>query len=241
MFLVSCGNTKSSDNISRDTQKDTQSKKVLVFTKTVGWRHKSIETGAQTFKDFGKTHNLKVTHTEDSLHFVRKSLAQYDAVVFLNTTGNILDTNGQKAFEKYIQNGGSFLEVHSAVDIEYDWPWYGKLVGGYFESHPNNPNLRSAIVQKAQPHPTTKHYDANFTTQDEWYNFKGINPEVHTVLTLDESSYEGGTNGDFHPIAWYHHYNGGKGYYIGGGHDKKKYSEPDFKQELQQALFWCLE
>jgi type 1 glutamine amidotransferase len=243
LFLFSaCAKTNSTAIADVLKVEQTQMKKVLVFTKTLGWRHKSIETGVATFKEFGRKHMLVVEHTEDSLVFSRKRLDQYDAIVFLSTTGNVLDKAGQDAFEKYIQKGGSYLGVHAAADTEYDWPWYGRLVGGYFESHPNNPNLRKATVDKtANSHKSVAHYPKSFSREDEWYNYKNINPAVTTVLTLDESTYEGGTNGNFHPIAWYHLYDGGKAFYTGGGHTKEAFAEEGFRRHLEEALQWCLE
>ncbi|MFC4633642.1 ThuA domain-containing protein [Dokdonia ponticola] len=224
------------------TEKQTQTKKVLVFTKTLGWRHKSIETGVATIKDFGKTHNFVVEHTEDSTHFSTAFLPQYDAIVFLSTTGNVLDDDAQKKFEKYIQGGGSYLGIHAAADTEYDWPWYGKLVGGYFESHPNDPNIRKAtIIKTTNKHRSTSHFETSFSRDDEWYNYKEINPEITALLNLDETSYEGGTNGKKHPIAWYHLYDGGKAFYTGGGHTKESYNEVGFRKHLEEAMLWCLE
>ena len=243
LFLFSaCAKTKTTAITEVSTIERSQMKKVLVFTKTLGWRHKSIETGVETFKDFGRKHNFVVEHTEDSLLFSRKPLNQYDAIVFLSTTGNVLDEVGQDAFEKYIQGGGSYLGIHAAADTEYDWPWYGKLVGGYFESHPNNPNLRTAMVEKTvNTHRSVTHYSDSFSREDEWYNYKNINPTVTTVLTLDEGTYKGGTNGDFHPIAWYHYYDGGKAFYTGGGHTKEAFAEDGFRMHLEEAILWCLE
>ena len=224
------------------TEKQTQTKKVLIYTKTLGWRHKSIETGISTIKDFGKTHNFVVKHTEDSTHFSTAFLPQYDAIIFLSTTGNVLDDDAQKKFEKYIQGGGSYMGIHAAADTEYDWPWYGKLVGGYFESHPNDPNIRKATVEKtANKHRSTTHFETSFSRDDEWYNYKEINPAITTVLQLDETSYEGGTNGKNHPIAWYHQYDGGKAFYTGGGHTKESYAEAGFRKHLEEAILWCLE
>jgi type 1 glutamine amidotransferase len=242
ILLTACAKTKTIATTRVSTVEQTQMKKVLVYTKTLGWRHASIETGLETFKAFGQAHNFTVEHTEDSLLFKRKLLFQYDAIVFLSTTGNVLDGAGQDAFEKYIQGGGSFLGIHAAADTEYDWPWYGKLVGGYFESHPNDPNIRTASVQKtANRHKTVAHFSDTFSRNDEWYNYKNIDPSVTTVLTLNESSYEGGTHGDFHPIAWYHYYDGGKSFYTGGGHTKEAFAEDGFRKHLEEAILWCLE
>lgn len=240
-LITACGNTKPTDNPNSSTQKQTQAKKVLVYTKTLGWRHQSIETGVKTIEEFGSKHNFEVTHTEDSLHFSQQDLRQYNAIVFLNTTGNVLDLKAQSAFEKYIQGGGSFLGVHAAADTEYNWPWYGKLVGGYFESHPNNPNIREAQLIKKDQHASTNHLKKITKISDEWYNYKNLNSKIQPVLMLDETSYEGGTNGNFHPISWYHKYDGGKAFYTGLGHPKEAYSNPIFKKHLEEALLWCLE
>ena len=244
VFLFSACAKKSTvvTNTSLATEKQTQTKKVLVFTKTLGWRHKSIETGVATIKDFGKAHNFVVEHTEDSTHFLTAFLPQYDAIIFLSTTGDVLDNDAQKKFETYIRGGGSYLGVHAAADTEYDWPWYGKLVGGYFESHPNNPNIRKATLHKTEnKHRSISHFESSFSRDDEWYNYKNMNPEVTPVLTLDETSYEGGTQGSAHVIAWYHAYDGGKAFYTGGGHTKESYNEPGFRKHLEEALLWCLE
>ena len=241
LLCCSCSKKTTSDKAQTVTQEHIKAKKVLVFTKTLGWRHKSIETGVKTIQNFGNAHNFIVTHTEDSLHFTTEGLPQYDVIVFLNTTDNILDAQGQAAFEKYIQSGGSFLGVHSAADTEYDWPWYGRLVGGYFDSHPNNPNIRKAQLIKNGEHTSTNHLENTTEIADEWYNYKNLNSQVKPVLILDESSYEGGTNGDFHPISWYHKYDGGKAFYTGLGHPKEAYFNPLFRKHLEEALLWCLE
>lgn len=242
LFSACAKKNTATTNTSLATEKQTQTKKVLVFTKTLGWRHTSIETGVSTIKDFGKTHNFVVEHTEDSTHFSTAFLPQYDAIIFLSTTGNVLNTDAQKKFEAYIQGGGSYLGIHAAADTEYDWPWYGKLVGGYFESHPNDPNIRKATVHKTEnKHRSTSHYEPSFSRDDEWYNYKNMNPEVTPVLSLDETSYEGGNQGDSHAIAWYHTYDGGKAFYTGGGHTKESYQENGFRKHLEEALLWCLE
>ena len=214
---------------------------VLVFTKTEGFRHESIATGVKALREMGRKNNFIVLRTESSEDFNPENLANYNLVVFLSTTMDVLDDSEQKAFEGYIKSGGSFLGIHAASDTEYDWPWYGKLVGGYFESHPNNPNvLESKIDVLSKGHSSTSHLSETWKRSDEWYNFKNLNPDVTVVLNLDESSYEGGTNGDNHPIAWYHEYDGGRAYYTGGGHTNESYLEPDFRQHLLGAIEWCL-
>ena len=214
---------------------------VLVFTKTAGYRHESITTGVKALRELGREHNFIVLRTESAEDFNTENLANYKLVVFLSTTGDVLNADEQTAFENYIKAGGSYLGIHAAADTEYEWAWYEKLVGGYFESHPNNPNVLEAKIDVVnKTHSSTAHLNATWVRNDEWYNYKNLNPAVTVTLNLDEKSYEGGTNGSKHPIAWYHTYDGGRAYYTGGGHTNESYSESDFKQHLLGAIFWCL-
>lgn len=216
-----------------------KSQKVLVFSKTEGFRHESIPDGIKMIKDLGTTNGFEVDATEDSSIFKEKKLEDYKVVVFLNTTGDVLDDEQQQDFRRFIQAGGSFLGIHAAADTEYDWPWYGKLVGGYFNGHPNDPNVRDAVVHKTdEVHISTDHLPENWNRTDEWYNYKSLNPNITSVLNLDESSYEGGTNGAVHPIAWYHEFDGGRAYYSGGGHTKESYTEENFVTHIAKALEW---
>ncbi|MDF0714659.1 ThuA domain-containing protein [Muricauda sp. 334s03] len=214
---------------------------VMVFTKTEGWRHKSIEKGVQTLRELGRQNGFVALQTESSEDFTAQNLNNYKLVVFLNTTMDVLNNAQQSAFESYIKGGGAFLGVHAAADTEYDWAWYGRLVGGYFDSHPNDPNVRKAtIAVMDKSHPSTEHLNDSWARTDEWYNYKKLNPDVTVLLNLDESSYEGGTNGSNHPIAWYHEFDGGRAFYTGGGHTKDSYDEPMFRQHLLGAIEWCL-
>ena len=152
---------------------------VLVYTKTKGWRHKSIEKGVRTLRELGRQNGFIVIQSESGEDFTPQNLNNYKLVVFLNTTLDVLNNSQQTAFEGYIKGGGSFLGIHSACDTEYDWPWYGKLAGGYFNGHPNDPNVRKAkidVVSKA--HPSTAHLPDSWTRTDEWYNYKNLNPEL---------------------------------------------------------------
>ena len=212
--------------------------KVLVFSKTSGYRHKCIETGVKTIEALGKQNNFEITHTEDATLFTPDNLKQYQLVIFLNTTGDILNENQEKAFETFIHNGGSFMGVHSATDTEYEWAWYGKLVGAYFLSHPKQSNATITRINKK--HESTKHLNDKWVHYDEWYNFKSINQDINVLLNLDESTYEGGENGDYHPISWYHEFDGGRSFYTGLGHTNESYEEPEFKQHLLGGILYCL-
>lgn len=215
--------------------------RVLVFSKTAGFRHEAIKEGVEAIQKLGKEHGFLVDTTENDHYFHEDSLSRYSAVIFLNTTGDVLDYRQQRDFERYIQAGGGFVGIHSATDTEYDWPWFGKLVGAYFNGHPNNPNVRKAtmdVVDKS--HVSTKMLPDRWEMEDEWYNFKSINPDIHVLIKLDESTYEGGTNGDDHPIAWVHEYDGGRAFYTGLGHEPKNYADPLFLEHLYGGIQYAI-
>ena len=215
--------------------------KILIFSKTAGYRHKSISTGIKAIKKLGAENQFGVDQTEKATAFTTDNLKNYAAVVFLNTTGDVLNADQQTAFENFIRAGGGYVGIHAAADTEYEWPWYGKLVGAYFNGHPNNPNVRQARMQVVdKKHLSSKILPDEWNREDEWYNYKNINPQLKVLIQLDENSYEGGTNGSNHPIAWYHDYDGGRAFYTGGGHTKATYSEPLFVQHLLGGIQYAM-
>ncbi len=122
-----------------DQQIQHEEASVLVFSKTAGFRHDSIPAGIEAIKELGAAHHFSVDATEDAAAFTDDNLANYDAVVWLSTTGDILNSEQQAAFERYVEGGGGYVGVHAASDTEYDWPWYGDLVGAWFDSHVRPP------------------------------------------------------------------------------------------------------
>ncbi|WP_136467846.1 ThuA domain-containing protein [Flagellimonas onchidii] len=211
---------------------------VLVFTKTEGYRHKAIEKGARALRQLGRTNDFIALQSETAEDFNIQNLRNFKLVIFLNTTMDILNTQQQRVMELYIKRGGSFMGIHAAADTEYEWPWYGKLVGAYFESHPEQQQAKIDVVDGS--HPSTAHLKNEWLHFDEWYNFKNLNPNAHVLMRLDETSYKGGTNGNNHPIAWYHEFDGGRAFYTGLGHTEASYDDDDFKQHLLGAIEWCL-
>ena len=167
---------------------------VLVFSKTAEFRHDSIDEGVAAIQALGTAHDFSVTHTEDAAAFTDANLAQYEAVVFLNTTGDVLNAAQETAFQNYIHAGGGFAGVHSAADTEHGWSWYGDLVGAYFASHPA---IQQATIKVADHvHASTADLPDRWVRTDEWYNYT-VNPRgnVHVLATLDETTYTGGHGG----------------------------------------------
>jgi type 1 glutamine amidotransferase len=183
-------------------------KSVLVFSKTAGFRHGSIPYGQAAIMQLGKENGFTVDTTENASMFTDDNLKKYNAVIFLSATGDVLNHVQQAAFERYIQSGGGYVGIHAATDCEYYWPWYGKLSGAYFQSHPQNQTAK--LVIKDKNHPSTAHLPEVWERLDEWYNFKKLPENVTVLISIDEKSYKGGEHGDNHPMAWYHDYDGGR-------------------------------
>ncbi|WP_189227819.1 ThuA domain-containing protein, partial [Saccharothrix coeruleofusca] len=201
---------------------------VLVFSKTAGFRHDAIPTGIQLIRDLGAAGNFRVTATEDSARFTAAELAGYEAVVFLNTTGDVLNTAQQAAFESYVRGGGGYVGIHSASDTEYDWPFYGELVGTYFASHPAIQQATVRVEDRA--HAATAHLGPAWTRTDEWYDFRGsVRSTARVLATLDESTYTGGSMGADHPHTWCKTVQSGRSFYTGAGHTKAGYAEAGFR------------
>jgi glucose/arabinose dehydrogenase/type 1 glutamine amidotransferase len=214
--------------------------RVLVYSETAAFRHGSIPVGRAAIQQLGQQNGFAVDLTEDSAQFTDANLAQYDAVVWLSTTGDVLNDAQQAAFERYIQGGGGYVGIHSASDTEYDWPWYGGLVGAYFRNHPANQTANLVVNDKA--HPSTAGLPTVWTRFDEWYNFR-TNPrgDVHVLLTINERSYSPGSGamGSDHPMAWCHAYDGGRAWYTALGHTNQSYSEPLFLQHVLGGIKWA--
>jgi cytochrome c len=172
-----------------------QEARVLVFSKTAGYRHSSIAVGLDAIRKLGQENGFSADATEDAGAFTSKSLARYRAVVFLNTTGDVLDAAQQDDFERYIQAGGGYVGIHSATDTEYDWPWYGRLAGAWFNGHPNNPNVRKGTFRVLdKSHASTEGLPDRWEREGEFYNFKSIDPSIlhGHILKVNIPAHRGG-------------------------------------------------
>jgi plastocyanin/type 1 glutamine amidotransferase len=227
---------------------------VLVFSETAGFRHDSIPQGIAAIQALGTANDFAVTATEDSTAFNDANLAQFDAVVFLSTTGDVLTNDQQNAFERYMQAGGGYVGIHAAADTEYTWPWYGEMLGGYFRNHPPGTPQASVDITDTDE-PSTETVPARWTRIDEWYNYQNWenasvggggadysvrNSGVKVLATVDESTYveEDGSDGnnDDHPIAWCSEFDGGHVWYTGMGHTQASFAEADFREHILGGL-----
>lgn len=221
-LALACGSTVPED----------EGPRILVFSKTEAFRHASIAAGIEALERLGREHGVGVDATEDASTFDHDELDRYVAVVFLSTTGDVLDDAQQNAFTEYIRAGGGFVGIHSASDTEYDWPWYGRLVGAYFDGHPGNPGVRTATLLVAEAeHPATAGLPSPWVREDEWYDFRDVEGGLTVLLDVDESSYKRPDEDpapEPRPIAWFHEFDGGRAFYTALGHTEESYAEPLF-------------
>jgi type 1 glutamine amidotransferase len=210
---------------------------VLLFTRTTDYRHDSIPAGVAALSELAAGEGLTPYATEDPEVFSTGDLASYAAVVFLSTSGDVLNHAGRAALERYVGSGGGFLGVHAAACTEYEWPYYGQLVGARFDAHPH---VQPAVVTvEDADHPATAHLPLHWEWTDEWYDFRANpRPGVRVLATVDERLYEGGTMGDDHPLVWCRRLGGGRTFYTALGHDAAAYADPAFRAHLLGALRW---
>jgi type 1 glutamine amidotransferase len=211
----------------------------LVFSKTAAFRHDSIPAGVAAIRELGARHGFRVHATEDAAAFTDANLARYDVVIWLSTTGDVLDDAQQAAFERYIRRGGGYAGIHAASDTEYDWPWYGGLVGAYFRDHPGSVNEQFQVATLrvfGRDTAATRYLPRRWVREEEWYNFRTNPRDTVRVLTdVDERTYDprgysvpGGSPGmgPHHPISWCQPYDGGRAFYTAMGHKAEYFEEP---------------
>jgi type 1 glutamine amidotransferase len=232
--------------------------RVLVFTRTTSFRHASIPVAISTIGELCASRDIPVEATEDPRAFSRKNLQRFTAVVFANTTGNVLDTTAQRrAFRRFVLDGGGWVGVHSAADTEYSSAFYTRLLAGArFLAHPlQQPGV---VVREDARHRSTRHLDARWTIPfEEFYSFTSSpRGRARVLLSIDESTYlqdpnttnlpsgpddplpspgVTGVMGD-HPMSWQHDVGRGVAWYTALGHEVSMYSDPDFRAHLLGGL-----
>jgi type 1 glutamine amidotransferase len=219
-------------------EEDLSIKRILVFTKTTGFRHASIPDGIRMFTQITDSLGIIMIHTEDNNYFHPDTLKKIDGVLFLCTSGNILEPTQKQAFETYMDAGGGFLGIHSATDTEYGWAWYGKMIGARFNNHPA---IQTATLYKGKTlHPSIMGLPQSWQHEDEWYNFREFASHIVPHLFVDENTYQGGIHGNNHPISWSSNWTKGRSFYTALGHTSKSYEDPFFRRHVTQALEWIL-
>lgn len=221
--------------------------KILLFTKTDGFHHESINEGVTAIKQLANRNTFSVDWQENASVFNDKELSKYQAVIFLNTTGNILNEEQQTAFEKFIKSGKGFVGIHSASDTEYDWAWYTKMVGMMFKIHPQQQTAYLKVEDS--DFPGMERFPKKLLWTDEWYEFSAKKSNnLKILVSVDEKSYdpyakwgdnEGKGMGTMHPISWYHNYDGGRSFYTALGHIPSTFSDQTFLDHIYGGIYWA--
>lgn len=228
-------------------QKDAEFKEplhILVFSKTAGFRHASISSGLKMLYDQSQKQNWVITATEEESLLRDDFLAKIDVAVFLNPTGDAIGEDGQIAFEKFIKSGKSFVGIHAAADCEYDWPFFGNLVGAYFLTHP--PAQEATVLFENFDHPAMKPFEGmkTYTTFDEWYSFKE-NPrqKVNVLARLDESTIENTNDNKWrmndHPLIWWTEKGDIRSFYTVFGHTHEAFQDKLIIEHITKAINWA--
>ncbi|MCX4472537.1 ThuA domain-containing protein [Micromonospora sp. NBC_01655] len=211
---------------------------VLVFTKTAGERRASIDKGVNAIRTLGKANDITVDVTANSTAFSDDNLASYGAVIFLNTTGDVLNSGQEAAFERYIRSGGGYVGVHAAAETEPDWTFYRDVVGTKVSGASSVGAATIDVADRA--HPASKPLARQFSLDEEWYNFTtNVRGNAHVLATVDEKSFTGGSMGYDHPISWCKEYQGGRSFYTGLGHSESSYGNGAFRKHLLGAIQWA--
>ena len=213
-------------------------RRILVFSKSAGFRHSSIPVGKAAILNLGIQNGFLVDTTENGSLFTDENLKKYGAVIFLNTTGTVLDQEQKRSFERYIQAGGGYVGIHAATDSDHQWPWYIRLSGALFEGHPDQDTVQTTVIRR--DHPSMEGFPEHWWIKDELYNFKDVNKDINVLLTIDEKMYEGGNMGDFHPMSWFHEFDGGRAFYTAFGHREDVYSNPVFLNHLLGGIRYAV-
>jgi type 1 glutamine amidotransferase len=221
--------------------------KALLVTTTKGWHHESLHAGVLAIQQLGIKNHFDVVLQESPTYITDKNLEQFKVIIFLNTTGDILDSAAQKVMERFIQSGKGFVGIHSASDTEYDWDWYNRLVGRMFHIHPAIQTAKLNVVDSTFPG-IMGFAQAGLWT-DEWYEFgpEKVN-DLKYILSIDENSYapkaqwgekKGLGMGKLHPVAWYHNFDGGRSFYTALGHVPAVFGNPIFLNHLYAGIYWA--
>jgi type 1 glutamine amidotransferase len=211
--------------------------RVLVFTKRQGYSHRSIPAAVGAVHTLGARHGFTVLATDDPSLFEKDVLPAFAAVIFLNTSGNILSEEQKAAFERYVHAGGGVVGIHSALDTEHRWTWYHRLLGADFAGHP--PVQRARLIVSSASNGISPSLSQPWERADEWYNYRAVPEGVKVLLSVDEWSYRGGKMGRSHPVTWYHDFDGGRAWYTAMGHTTCSFSEPPFLDHILGGILYA--
>lgn len=220
--------------------------RILAFTGDSGFVHESKSHAERMLIELGEEHGWQVTATADPTHFTENDLGDTDVIVFANNCGTesaIFTTDQQAAFQDYIRSGGGFVGIHCAGAIWHEsgdfQQWYESLIGARLVAHPHVQRGRLRVEDRN--HISTFHLPPHWEVTDEWHFYdRNPRPNVHVLLSLDESSYHGKPKmqGD-HPASWFQEYDGGRSFFTTLGHTNEIYDDPLFRHHVLGGIRWA--
>jgi len=226
LLLVGCSSVSQNS-----TQLTVRNPKVLLFSKTLGYRHANIPLGIAAIRQMGLDNHFDVAATEDGSVFNAENLRQYKAIVFLSVTGDVLNPEQEGAFKNFVLNGGGFVGIHGSMfgpqACEDKWEWYHELCCVSFRNH--SAVVPATLRVEDAKHDSTRSFPSQWQRADEWYNYDGTpRGKARVLITLDESTYQGGTVGPDHPMTWCKAMGEGRVWYTAMGHTDESFREPLF-------------
>jgi hypothetical protein len=223
---------------------------ILIFSKTNGFRHEeAIPAAINALEAIARRRGWSTVATDNGAVFNADQLERFRAVVWNNTSGDVLRDEQRAAFRDYIERGGGFVGIHGAGgDFSYKWKWYvDTLLGAQFTHHTMSPQFQETTVHIEQgTHPITRHLGKTWSHVDEWYSF-ATNPRqkgYKILATIDERAYNPKflwfkSMGDDHPVMWCQRVGDGRAFYSALGHPAGAYSEPEYVGVLENAIAWA--
>lgn len=218
---------------------------ILIYSGTTGYRHDSIPAGIEAISKLAAQRGLRVVASEDPTVFSAASLKRFSVIVLLSCTTDPKDAASEwlvgdrrTALQQFVRNGGGVVAIHAAADSHYNWPWYGRMIGGHFARHPEG-TPKGNVTVVAPDDPIVHGLPKTLGRVDEWYYLDDYDPVSKVLVTLDPQSI-GEKDINPNPMAWTREINDGRLFYTAMGHTKESYSEPFFLRLLAQGLDWVL-
>ena len=221
---------------------------ILVYSGSTGYRHESIPAAVEALKALGAQAGYVVDATEDPEVFNADKLKQYQALVLVSTSTDPKNPQSEwftgarrDALQGFLEDGKGVIGLHAAADSHYNWPWYGQMIGGYFERHPKGTPKGTVTVVDAR-HPATAKLPKTLERNDEWYYYKDFDPTVRVLVTIDPKSIGDAGEADVNPnpLVWCHDFGGGRVFYSALGHLPESYKEPYMVDLLTGALAYAV-
>ena len=222
----------------------------LLITETAGWQHESSFAAIPALNEMAQRHDFRLDLKQKAMPLTADQLKNYDVIIMVNTTGDVFTDAEQQVFEDFIRSGKGWVGVHAAADTEYDWKWYTDMVGHMFYIHPH---VQTAMVDVHDTKfPGLENWPARRLWTDEFYEYLDAErkPGFNYLITVDEKTYQTDANwgpgkvskghGDFHPMSWYHNYDGGRAWYTNFGHVPAVFDDPAFREHLYGGIFWAV-